>query len=120
MCFLLFITRDYSFDSVKEQDGRIPRNHPATTPEYLALQYQPGIPAHELRLKSGCVCALMCNLDVNNGLVKNRRVVVEALHEKIVKIRLIESTIPSVVTGGLPVGKNLNLNGLSNPNNLTK
>ena len=37
----------------------------------------------------------MRNLDVNNGLVKNRRVVVEALHERIVKIRLIESNAPN-------------------------
>ncbi|KAF8245668.1 hypothetical protein K440DRAFT_555265, partial [Wilcoxina mikolae CBS 423.85] len=62
------------------------------TMDYLALQRENGVPAHKLKLKQGCICTIMRNLDINKGLVKNRRMVVEHLHEKLVQICLIEST----------------------------
>jgi hypothetical protein len=37
----------------------------------------------------------MRNLDVNEGLVKNRRVVLESLHRKIAEIRLLDSNAPN-------------------------
>jgi hypothetical protein len=60
--------------------------------DYLSLQRENGVPPHELNLKQGCVCTIMRNLDINEGLVKNRKVVVERLLERVVEVRLIESS----------------------------
>lgn len=53
---------------------------------------EPGIPAHELTLKVGCLCVVMRNLSIDNGLVKNARVVVRALHERYVKVELLPNS----------------------------
>jgi hypothetical protein len=47
---------------------------------YLGMLYEPGIPAHKLRLKVGAICTIARNLSIENGLVKNARVIVEQLH----------------------------------------
>ena len=70
----------------------MPANHPATSMDYLSLQQENGVPAHELNLKQGCVCTIMRNLDINEGSVKNRRVVVEKLLERVVEVRLIDTS----------------------------
>jgi hypothetical protein len=62
--------------------------------DFLSLQRESGIPAHELSLKEGCISTIMRNLDINEGLVKNRRVLVERLHERVIKIRLIDTSSP--------------------------
>ena len=63
----------YSADLIKE-DGETPEQE--VTPDYLSVLTHNGIPPHLLQLKRGCVCSLMRNLSVHNGLVKNARVVV--------------------------------------------
>ena len=80
----------YSCDVVKE-DSDHDEDRPDFTPDYLALLTHNGIPSHELLLKEGCICSLMCNMSVPKGLVKNARVVVERLHRRFVEIRLINN-----------------------------
>lgn len=58
--------------------------------EFLALLKEPGIPAHELSLKVGCLCTIMRNLSIDNGLVKNARVL--ELHERFVKVELLPNS----------------------------
>ena len=62
--------------------------------DFLSLQRESCIPAHKLSLKEGCICTIMKNLDINEGQVKNRQGFVEGLHERVIKIRLIDTTSP--------------------------
>lgn len=80
----------YSADIVKE-NNEIIDDHPEATPDYLTLLTHNGIPAHELRLKEGCVCSLMRNMSVQKGLVKNARLIIERLHQRYVEIRVINN-----------------------------
>ena len=77
----------YSFNSPKEYDGNY--NHPAATIEDLMQCNKSGKPPHELRLMKNCICTITRNLDVNAGLVTNRRVIVYDIHRNFVTIRLI-------------------------------
>jgi hypothetical protein len=61
------------------------------TPDYLAVLTHNGVPPHVLRLKRGCVCSVMRNLSVRNGLVKNARVVVRQLHRRFVEVQVIDN-----------------------------
>jgi len=58
----------------------------------LALERENGVPAHELKLKQGCISTIIRNIDINEGLVKNRRVLVERLYEKFFQIHLFDSS----------------------------
>jgi hypothetical protein len=80
----------YSADIVKENDEII-SNHPEATPDYLAMLTQNGIPAHQLRLKEGCICSLMRNMSVRHGLVKNARLIVLRLHRRFIEVRVINN-----------------------------
>ena len=44
------------------------------------MLYELGIPSHKLRLKVGAICTVARNLSIENGLVKNARVIIEQLH----------------------------------------
>jgi hypothetical protein len=59
----------------------------STAPDFLAILSQNGIPKHELRLKEGCICSLMCNISVQKGPVKNARLIVQHLHRCNVEVR---------------------------------
>ena len=61
--------------------------------DFLALASQPGVPPHALRMKVGCLCSIMRNLSIDNGLVKNARVIVTKLNYFTVEVK----TLPSVV-----------------------
>jgi hypothetical protein len=80
----------YSADIVKENDEII-SDHPEATPDYLAMLTQNGIPAHQLRLKEGCICSLMRNMSVRHGLVKNARLIVLRLHRRFIEVRVINN-----------------------------
>jgi hypothetical protein len=71
----------YSADTIKEDTER---QHDEATPDYLSLQTHNGIPGHLLRLKRGCVCTIMRNLSIGNGLVKNAHVVIHNLHRRFI------------------------------------
>jgi hypothetical protein len=77
----------YSADAIKEDTER---EHDEATPDYLSLQTHNGIPGHLLRLKRGCVCTIMRNLSVRNGLVKNARVVVHNLHRRFIQVQVVD------------------------------
>lgn len=57
--------------------------------DLLTMFHEPGIPPHELRLKESAVCTLMRNLSVEEGLVKNARVIIRGMLEKVIKVELI-------------------------------
>ena len=66
--------------------------------DYLGMLHEPGIPSHELRLKVGALCTVARNLSIENGLVKNARVIIEQLHQYSVVVRLLPfqtSVLPS-------------------------
>ena len=57
--------------------------------DYLNLLSPPGIPSFELKLKPGAVCAVIRNLSIHNGLVKNARVMVEKLARNLIEVKLL-------------------------------
>ena len=57
--------------------------------DFLALASQPGIPPHALRMKVGCLCSIMRNLSIDNGLVKNARVIVTKLNHFTVEVKTL-------------------------------
>jgi hypothetical protein len=76
----------------------VPNLHGDVLADYLGMLYEPGIPAHKLRLKVGAICTVARNLSIENGLVKNARVIVEQLHQYSVVVRLLPfqtSVLPS-------------------------
>jgi hypothetical protein len=73
----------FSADTIDETDHP---DHARAVPEYLAQLTHPGIPPHELHLKRGCICSVMRNMSVRNGLVKNARVVVQEIHHCFVEV----------------------------------
>jgi len=82
----------FSHDTIKEDEhNKADSDDPAMSSDYLALLREPGIPAHELRLKPGTVCSLMRNLDIDEGLVKNRRVLITKLLQNAIEVQLIDT-----------------------------
>jgi hypothetical protein len=80
----------YSADVVKENEYC---DEEDLTADYLALLTQNGVPPHILRLKKGCVCSLMRNLSVRQGLVKNARVVVRELHRRFIEVQVVDNRL---------------------------
>lgn len=50
----------------------------------------PGVPPHAVDLKVGCVCAILRNMSVEKGLVKNARVTVVNVHRRFVEVKLAD------------------------------
>jgi hypothetical protein len=67
----------------------VPNLHGDVLADYLGMLYEPGIPSHKLRLKVGAICTITRNLSIENGLVKNARVIIEQLHQYSVVVRLL-------------------------------
>lgn len=59
--------------------------------DFLTMLHEPGVPPHILRLKESAICTLMRNLSVEEGLVKNARVIVRALYERVVQVELLSN-----------------------------
>lgn len=78
-----------SWDGLKESD--LPNTVSSSTSDlsdYLALIGKAGkIPAAALHLKPGCVCTIMRNFSIPDGLVKNARVVVVRAGRRYVEVR---------------------------------
>jgi hypothetical protein len=74
----------------------------AAIEEYLAAIQEPGIPAHELVLKQGAVCALTRNLSLEKGLVKNTRVMVEEIGRYSVIVRTLTDLAGTHTRHALP------------------
>ena len=67
----------------------MPNLHGDVLANYLGMLYEPGIPSHKLKLKVGAICTVARNLSIENGLVKNARVIIEQLHQYSVVVRLL-------------------------------
>jgi hypothetical protein len=78
----------YSSDTVKE-DETLDRQPTAELLEYLALTSEHGIPPHELTLKPDCLCSVMRNLSIEDGLVKNARVIVRRLSRHTIEVETL-------------------------------
>jgi len=78
---------------MKEDETSLPVDHPATGMGFLYLQQKRGITAHGLRLNEGCICTIMRNLHINEGLLKTHHVLVEQFHETVMTIDLIDTSL---------------------------
>lgn len=83
-----------SSDSV-EGSGDNSSEEVFSDPEFLNSLQEPGIPPHELFLKTGAICRLTRNFDASRGLTKNTHVIVRKLLQHTVEVE----TISSVVAG---------------------
>lgn len=91
----------FSYDSIKDTDeeniqvGREDQfsntalRGQISTPEFLHEIHEPGVPPHELYLKESAICVLMRNLSLEEGLVKNARVVIKKLLENVIEVELV-------------------------------
>jgi hypothetical protein len=64
----------------------------STNDDFLAMLQHPGVPSHEIKPKKGCVCLLMRNLSVKNGLVKNCRVLIKDLRTHYVSVSVLDDS----------------------------
>ena len=91
----------FSYDSIKDSDeennqigGQETSSNSTlrgqiSTTEFLHEIHEPGVPPHELYLKELAVCVLMRNLSLEEGLVKNARVVIKKLLENVIEVELV-------------------------------
>ncbi|KAH6982409.1 hypothetical protein EDB80DRAFT_529380, partial [Ilyonectria destructans] len=71
-----------------DPDQRLPS---AIISDYLSMLDEPGVPPHELHLKEGAVCALMRNLFIDKGLVKNARIRILHLGRRLIYIQVLRT-----------------------------
>jgi hypothetical protein len=81
------------------KEGNVPNLHGDVLADYLGMLYEPGIPSHKLRIKVGAICTVAGNLSIEDGLVKNARVIIEQLHQYSVVVKLLPFQT-SVLLGG--------------------
>ena len=88
----------FSRDKIVESDTYDPSTRPpsSTILDYLSLLNEPGIPPHRLVLKPTMVCSLMRNLSVEQGLVKNARVIIQHCEQHSIGVQLIHSNLPTI------------------------
>ena len=55
----------------------------------------PGFPAHQLIVKTNAIFRLLRNFSVDKGLVKNRRVIILGLGQRIITVQCINNTQPT-------------------------
>lgn len=79
-----------------KENGDVVCDHAEITPDYLSLLKHNGVPDHHLTLKRGAICTLMRNMSVQDGLVKNARVIIHATHVRFVEIQLIDNRTGSL------------------------
>jgi ATP-dependent DNA helicase PIF1 len=86
---VLGLTRTYfATDDLKEsRDVQLPA--PTDMLDYVAHHTPPGMPPHNLPIKTNAVFRLMRNLSIDRGLVKNVRVVVIDIGRRVITVRLL-------------------------------
>jgi hypothetical protein len=67
--------------------------------EFLTMTTENGIPGHELSLKANSLCCLMRNLSLDEGLVKNARVIIRRLGPHIVEVETLPGEVNSYTPG---------------------
>ena len=87
-----------SFDSIVDNDSdNVDPSGARSPPQYsvealddfLAQVTSRDAPDHELHLKIGAVCSIMCNLSSAKGLVKNQRVVIVGTKARYIEVKLL-------------------------------
>jgi len=74
-----------------DDDGTTNDSHVAASPDYLSMIKSSEAPDHEFKIKTGAVCALMRNLSVPKGLVKNQCVLIESCSSCWIEVWLLET-----------------------------
>jgi len=88
-------------DSLQERDDALQSNlntdddllpSPTAILDYVSHRCPPGMPHHRLNIKVGALYRIMRNLSIDRGLVKNARVMVTGLGQRLITIRIIRAT----------------------------
>ncbi|CAG8811436.1 11804_t:CDS:2, partial [Racocetra persica] len=80
---------------VDDFNNRILNDLPGITHTYFTQLTHPGIPNHELNLKSGAICSIMRNISIEKGLVKNSRVMITKLGRRLIEVTLLNNNQPN-------------------------
>jgi ATP-dependent DNA helicase PIF1 len=79
----------YAADSYKEVND-VDLEIPLAGLDYAARTKLPGLPDHCVRIQKDAVYRLLRNLSIDRGLVKNVRVVIRELGQRIITVRLLK------------------------------
>jgi PIF1-like helicase len=80
----------FASDKLKEiDDAALP--FPAEVLDYVAQRPPPGMPPHTLHVKTNAIFRLLRNLSIDQGLVKNTRVIVIGMGNHLIKIQRLRS-----------------------------
>ncbi|RPA92024.1 hypothetical protein L873DRAFT_245429 [Choiromyces venosus 120613-1] len=97
---LIIIEHKYfSYDSIKDRESiqktieeellNSSLQGQILTPELLHEIHEPGVPLHELHLTASAICVIMRNLSLEDGLVKNARVVIKKVFKNVIEVELV-------------------------------
>jgi ATP-dependent DNA helicase PIF1 len=79
-------------DSLKEvEDVGVTDIDPSILLSQSQNRFLHGLPPYSLALKIGCVCRILRNMSISRSLVRNTRVVVTHLGERIISVRILRS-----------------------------
>jgi ATP-dependent DNA helicase PIF1 len=78
----------FATDTLKESDD-IGLSTPCVILDYLATKDLPGLPPQRLEIKKHGIYRLLRNLSVDQGLVKNSRVVIKDFGNRVIKAQLL-------------------------------
>jgi hypothetical protein len=86
--------RDDAIQSI-QSDDRLPA--PDALLDYVARRRPKGMPHHRLNIKVGAVYRMLRNFSIDRGLVKNIRVVVTGIGQRLISVRILKSTTEGVI-----------------------
>lgn len=93
----------HAHNSIKEDGDQARKpDEVAAIERWLAMIRDSNAPPQDLCLKPGCICALMRNLSLELGLVKNVRVVVQSIAKHSVTVHTIKNGAADQRTHVLP------------------
>ncbi|KAJ2913021.1 hypothetical protein MD484_g7399, partial [Candolleomyces efflorescens] len=79
----------FAADTLEEaDDANVPP--PESALDYVRTHTPPGFPPHCITLHVGCVCRLLRNFSIDRGLVKNVRVVVKGVANRLVTVQVLK------------------------------
>ena len=83
--------RRFYSDCLKEADDNGLDTHESVL-QYVATHTPPGMPPHTLCIKRHGVYRLLRNFSIDRGLVKNARVYISDLGDRLITVQLFETT----------------------------